>query len=59
MKNVIRFKLTMDHISIDMSFQQTAAAIQHATDRTKMTKLTGMNNLIVDQYTRDLVVVAL
>ncbi|CAM6017355.1 unnamed protein product [Sphagnum balticum] len=26
-KNVMRFELTMDHISISMSFRQTAAAI--------------------------------
>jgi hypothetical protein len=49
----------MDHILIGMSFQQTAAMIQHTTDCTKMAKLTGMNDLIVGQYTRVLVVVAL
>jgi hypothetical protein len=52
-------ELTMDHISIDMSFRQMMATIQHAKDRTKIAKLNGMNNLIVGQYTRVLVVVAL
>jgi hypothetical protein len=58
-KNVMRFELTMDHISIDMLFRWMAAAIQHAKDRTKTTKLTSMNNLIVGQFTHVLVVVAL
>ncbi len=59
MKNVMRFKLTMDHILIGISFQQTATAIQHAKDCTKMAKLIGMNDLIVGQYTRVLVAVVL
>jgi phage major head subunit gpT-like protein len=58
-KNVMRFELTMDHISIGMSFWQMAVAIQHAKDRTKTAKLTSMNNLIVGQYMRILVAVAL
>ncbi|CAM6017989.1 unnamed protein product [Sphagnum balticum] len=58
-KNVMRFELTMDHISISMSFQQTATMIQHTKDRTKTAKLTGMNNLIIGQYTCVLVAVTL
>jgi hypothetical protein len=58
-KNVMRFKLTMDHISIGMLFQQMATAIQHAKDRTKTAKLTGMNDLIVGQYTCILVAIVL
>ncbi len=46
-KNVMWFELTMDHVSIDMSFHQIAVAIQHAKDRTKNAKLSGMNDLIV------------
>ncbi len=46
--NVMCFKLMMDHISIGMSFRQMAAAIRHAKDRTKTTKLTGMNDLIIN-----------
>jgi hypothetical protein len=55
----MRFELTMDHISISMSFRQTMTAIQHTKDRTKTTKLTGMNDLIIGQYTHVLVAVAL
>jgi len=49
----------MDHVSIDKSFRQTATAIQQAKDRTKMAKLAGINNLIVGQYVRVVVVAAL
>ncbi len=59
MKNVMCFKLTMDHILIDISFRQTAAAIQHTKDCTKMAKLIGMNDLIIGQYKRILVAVVL
>ncbi|CAM6021881.1 unnamed protein product [Sphagnum balticum] len=46
-ENVTRFELAMDHVLIDMSFQQTITAIQQAKDRTKTTKLAGINDLIV------------
>jgi hypothetical protein len=46
-KNIMHFELTMDHISIGISFRQTVATIQHTKDRTKTAKLTGMNNLII------------
>lgn len=49
-KNVMQFELTMDHVSVDMSFRQTTATIQHAKDRTKTTKLIGINDLIIEQY---------
>jgi len=48
-KNVMRFELAIDNVSIDMSFWQTVAAIQQAKDRTKTTKLAGINDLIVGQ----------
>ena len=51
----MRFELKMDHVSVGMSFRQTAAVIQHARDHTKTAKLTGMNDMIVDQYIRVLV----
>ncbi len=54
-KNIMCFKLTMDHISIDMLFHQITAAIQHTKDRTKTAKLTNMNDLVVGQYMRVLV----
>jgi hypothetical protein len=54
-KNIVRFELAIDHVSIGMSFRQVAGAIQHAKDRTKMSKLSGINDLIVGQYFRVLV----
>jgi hypothetical protein len=54
-KNVVRFELAIDHISIGISFRQVAGAIQHAKDRTKLSKLSGINDLIVGQYVRVLV----
>jgi hypothetical protein len=58
-KNVLQFKLAMDYVSIGMSFRQTAEAIQKAKDRKKTTKLTSINDAIVDQYRHVLLVVAL
>ncbi len=58
-RNVMCFELTMEHISIGMSFRQTATAIQRAKDRTETAKLTSMNDLIVGQYMRILVAIAL
>ncbi len=58
-KNVLRFELAMDYVNIGMLFQQTAEAIQKAKDRTKTMNLIGINDTIVSQYTRILVVVAL
>jgi hypothetical protein len=54
-KNIVRFELAIDHVSISMSFRQVAGAIQHAKDRMKMSKLSGINDLIVGQYFRVLV----
>jgi hypothetical protein len=48
-KNIVRFELAIDHVSIGMSFRQLAGAIQHAKDRTKMSKLSDINDLIVVQ----------
>ncbi|ETP42795.1 hypothetical protein F442_10323 [Phytophthora nicotianae P10297] len=55
----MRFQLATDHVSIGMSFRQTAAAIQHAKDHTKMGKLSGVNDQVLDQYTRVQVAVTL
>jgi len=49
-KNVMSFELTMDHVLIGMSFQQTTIAIQQAKDYTKTTKLARINDLIFGQY---------
>ncbi len=54
-KNIMRFNLAMDHIGSRMSFQQTASAIQHAKERTKMAKLAGITDLMVGQYVHILV----
>jgi hypothetical protein len=54
-KNVLRYELAMDYVSIDMSFRQTSAAIQFDRDHAKTAKLTGMNDLVVGQYVRVLV----
>ncbi len=58
-KNVLRFELAMDYIGIGMSFRHMAKAIQKAKDRTKTTKLTGINDAIVGQYTHVLITVTL
>jgi len=58
-KDCLRFDLAMDYVDIGLSFRQTAAAIQKTKDRTKTAKLVGLNDCIVSQYTRVLVVVVL
>lgn len=58
-KGLMRFDLALDHISIGLSFCQAALAIQHAKDRTKTAKLGGVNDLMVAQWVRVLVVVSL
>jgi hypothetical protein len=57
--NAMRYELVMDHVSIEMSFRQVVVAIQHTKDRAKVAKLTGINDLIVGQYVRVRVGVAL
>jgi hypothetical protein len=58
-KNVMRFEPVMDHVSINMLFQQTTTTIQQAKDCTKTTKLAGINDLIVSQYVWVVVVATL
>jgi hypothetical protein len=58
-KNISRFELAMDHVSIGMSFLQTARGIQHANDHAKTAKLAGINDQIVGQHVRVMVAVAL
>ena len=57
--DVLQFTLAMDYVGIGMSFRQTAEAIQKAKDCTKTAKFASLNDRIVGQYTRVLVVVAL
>lgn len=54
-KNFMRFKLAMDHVSMGRSFRQTSDATQHARYHTKTVKMTGMNEMIFGQYERILV----
>ncbi|CAK4110205.1 unnamed protein product [Aphanomyces euteiches] len=58
-KNVMRFRLAVDHVSSGMSFRQAAAAIEHAKVRTKTAKLCGCNDHMIGQYVRVLVAVCL
>ena len=58
-KNVMRFRLAVDHISSGMSFRQAASAIEHAKVRTKTAKLSGCNDHMIGQYVRVLVAVCL
>jgi hypothetical protein len=58
-KDILCFDLTMDYIGINLSFRQTATIIQKAKDCTKTVKLADLNDRIVGQYTRVLVIVAL
>jgi hypothetical protein len=58
-KDILCLDLAMDYVGINLSFRQTVTAIQKAKNRTKMAKLAGLNDRIVGQYTRVLVVVAL
>jgi hypothetical protein len=47
-KDCFRFDLAMDYVGIGLSFRQTAASIQKAKDRTKTTKLIGLNDCIIN-----------
>ncbi len=58
-KNITCFELAMDHVSISMSFRQTIVATQQAKDCTKTTKLARSNDLIIDQFVRVVVTIAL
>ncbi len=58
--NSTRFFPAINYIECGMSFRQTTAMIHHANnDHLKMQKLGGINDHIVDQYVRALVVVNL
>jgi hypothetical protein len=57
--DILCFDLAMDYVGIGLSFRQEATAIQKAKDHTKTAKLAGLNDRIVGEYTRVLVIVAL
>ncbi|KAH9180189.1 hypothetical protein AeNC1_017167, partial [Aphanomyces euteiches] len=54
-KKVMRFQLTISHVSCGMSFRQVAAAVDHTKNICSMAKLSGLNDSIVGQYVRILV----
>ncbi|RHY88241.1 hypothetical protein DYB26_011715 [Aphanomyces astaci] len=58
-KNTMWYQLAIDHVGAGMSFKQTALAIGHAKNRAQVPKLAGINDLIVGQYVRVQVAVAL
>ena len=51
-KNPLRFQLSLDHISIGLSFRQTARIMSQYRNRTKNPKLTGLNDQMVGQFVR-------
>jgi hypothetical protein len=42
-KNVLRFQLAIDHISVGLSFRQAAAVITQHRNRCNNPKLVGLN----------------
>jgi hypothetical protein len=55
-KNPLRFWLVIDHTSSNLSFWHTAVVIEQHCVRTKNPKLMGLNNHMVSQFVRILVV---
>jgi hypothetical protein len=58
-KNPLRFQFAIDHISVGLSFRQTAAVITQHRNRCTNPKLTGLSDHMVGQFVRVLVVVSL
>jgi hypothetical protein len=57
--NPLRFWLTIDHTSVGLSYRQTAAVIAHHCNRSKIAKLSGLNDRMVGQFVRIIVSVSL
>jgi hypothetical protein len=57
--NPLRFWLTIAHTSVGLSFRETAAVIAHHCNRTKIAKLSGLNDRMVGQFVRIIVGVSL
>jgi hypothetical protein len=49
-KRVMRFKLTIQHVSCGLSFRQVMMTIEQTKNTCKITKLGGLNDMIVEQY---------
>jgi hypothetical protein len=58
-KNPLRFQLAIDHISVGLSFRQTAAVVTQHRNRCKNPKLAGLSDDMVGQFVRVLVAVSL
>jgi hypothetical protein len=54
-KNALRFRLAIDHVSSGLSFRQTAKVIDQTHRHTKIAKLAGLSDYMVDQFVRVLV----
>jgi hypothetical protein len=58
-KNRLRFNLALDHTAVGLSFRQTSRVIDQHRHQTKNERLAGLNDHIVGQFVRILVVVNL
>jgi len=58
-KNSLRFGLAIRHVSIGLSFRQTSKVIEQHHSTTKNAKLNGLNDHMVSQFVRILLVVSL
>ena len=54
-KNPLRFNLALAHVSVGLSFRQTARVITQHRNFTKNAKLSGLNDHMVGQFVRILV----
>jgi hypothetical protein len=58
-KNSLHFNLAIEHMSVGLSFRQTTAVIIQHQNLRKNSKLAGLNDHMVGQFVRLLLVVAL
>ena len=58
-KNPLRFNLAIEHVSVGLSFRQTAAVITQDRNACKNPKLAGLNDHMVGQFVRVLLAVAM
>jgi len=58
-KNLLRFNFAIEHVSVGLSFRQTTAVITQHRNLCKNSKLAGLNDHMVGQFVRVLLVVAL
>jgi hypothetical protein len=57
--NSLQFDLAIRHVSIGLSFRQTSKVIEQHRSTTKNAKLNGLNDHMVDQFVRVLLVISL